>query len=243
MLLASNVYFGHAMRVPERERSDHWWARPRYQLLALACLVAVVAALVVVLAIVGSPRKDTLPYDARYLAIQFLLLIGLGAVVTFLVDLERRTREARDQRRKFEIETVSSMLDQLDQIYAEVKRTRRLVRIDQAHPKLDEARLEERMLLANDEQEEAERLRRRVEALTPRMSGLAPLAPYVRDLDNYLSDLWSDYEKSPTTQEWLMPFIAPRYSGKSNFEKFKSPYDGARSELIRLLAVVSTRSR
>ena len=231
------------MRVVDRKRSADWWTRPGYQLLVLAGVVVVVAALVVALATLGSPRKDTLPYDARYFAIQFLLLTGLGAIVTFLVDLERRTREAREQRRKFEIETVSSLLDQLDQIYSHVKKTRRLLRIDEARAELDDARLLDHMLDVNDEQEEAERLRRRLVALKGQMPRLAAITQHVAAVDTYLSTLWSEYEKLPTPGKWLVPFTASIRSEESTFEKFKCPYSDARSELIGLLGVVSTRAR
>jgi hypothetical protein len=228
--------------MPERNRNN-WWLRPGHQLLALVGVVVVIAALVVAFATLGSPRKDTLAYDARYLAIQFLLLTGLGAIVAFLIDLERRMREAREQRRKFEIETVSSLLDQLDQIYSHVKTTRRLLRIDEARAELDDARLIERMLQVNDQQEEVERLRKRVDALKEQMSDLAQIGSDVERFDNYLSSLWGDYEDSPMPGEWLEPFIATQRSGDSDFEKFKGPYDDARGKLIGLLGVVSTEAR
>lgn len=229
--------------VQERRARSDWWTRPAYQLLALAVVVIVIAGLVVALATFGSPRNDTLEYDARNLAIQFLLLVGLGAVVTYLVDLERRARETREQRRRFEIETISSALDQLNKIFSSVKNSRRMLRVDDARGELDDLHLAKHLLRVNRDQEQAEQLRKRMEALDAQMAGLAAIANDVKALDDYLSDLWGNFEATPTRGPWLVPFIAPADAGHSDFEQFKRPYDTARTDLMRWLGVVSTKAR
>jgi len=226
-----------------KKRRPEWWTGPRNQLLVLVALVVFLAALVIAIVTVGaSPRKDTLGYDARYFAIQFLLLIGLGAIVTFLVDLERRTRETREQRRKFETESVSSMLDELDEIYADVKTIRRILRVDFARRNPDEALLE-RMLALNHSQEEAERLQKRLEALNSQVHGLSGVAPCAERIDTYLSTLWTKFEETPMWGGWLEPFTSKSSSPGSNFDEFKTPYNSARVQLIDLLGSVSTALR
>ena len=176
---------------------DDWWARPRTQLLLLVATVVVLVLTTAVIATQGEPEQNTLEYDARTYAIQFLLLTGLGAVVAFLVDLEKRTCETRQQRRKFETETVSDALEQLDRIYAEVKNVRRMLRVDAALGELDARRLREHMSSLNQDQTSVEQLRKRLEALDSKVPGLAVIVVHLEGFDKYLSRYWDAFEKYP----------------------------------------------
>ena len=148
------------------------------------------------------------------------------------------------QRRTFETETASAMLDQLDEIYANVKNTRRTLRVDRELGELDAARLRDRMLCVNQEQTRAEQLRKRMCALDPQVDGLAAVAAPLEEFDDYLSHYWGKYEKSPASGSWLDPFLESAKDGKSDFkEGLQAHYDEARKLLVRLLGELSTKAR
>jgi hypothetical protein len=241
--VARGRHSGQTGAVTSRTTNKAWWLEPRNQLLLLVSAVIVIAVAVAVIA-QGKPPLNTLEYEARRYAIQFLLLTGLGAVLAFLIDLERRTREARQQRRTFDIETASRMLNELDEIYASVKNTRRMLRVDQAFGELDVARLRERMFGVNQAQTRAERLAKQMIALDPPVVGLAAAAAHVKLCDDYLSRLWDKYEDAPAPGPWLEPFVASHRDPISDFKPtFQKHYNEARKCLAPLLGEVSTKAR
>jgi hypothetical protein len=77
--------------------------------------------------------------DFHRFAIQFLLIVVLGAVVTIVVELAKRRLDFDVRQRDYRIETFSSHLTRLSNLYQAVKRQRRKLKvIDLAEIKYEE---------------------------------------------------------------------------------------------------------
>jgi hypothetical protein len=243
--------------VPKREQSP--W---RVLGVSLA-VVLVLVSIALIVGTVGSPERDTLPYEFRKYVIQFLLITALGAVVAFVIDRMRRReerheddrrkqREAVDRRRQYETDTVRSLLDRLYATYRRVKRSRRLLRlIPLSH--LSKQDYTDAMLKLNDDQEDIEQLWREIEALEPTLPELRTVRPSVEGMETYLKHLWDECEAvaaNPDDEfqavrlETLRRFVA-KLGGeeKSNFPVFHEHYYDARKKLIILLANKQTSAR
>jgi hypothetical protein len=112
---------------------------------------------------VGSPGEGVSSELRKYF-IQFFLVTALGALVGIVVYEYRNRREASARERQRAIDSLASLLRQLDAIYRSVKKTRRLLRLSQprgpSKPAYDEA-----VLKLDEDQQDLEQLARDVEVL------------------------------------------------------------------------------
>jgi hypothetical protein len=207
-----------------------------------------VSVLVVVILLVGIailisisefPGPGSLSLDIRRHLIQFLLVVALGAVATFLVDYLKKRAEQREGDRRYRFDTIKSLLDRLDSIYRRVKHTRQRLGFRPGH----RADNEDEMWNLREEQEDLEQLGNDIETHERAFRGLNAARAQVDAMDAYLSRCWSEYKRdtraestSPTAfGERLTMFVESPKSGDSDFPQFSRSYHEARRVLVELL--------
>jgi DNA repair exonuclease SbcCD ATPase subunit len=232
----------------------------------LAAVVLVLIGSAVIVGTVGSPANDGIAFELRKYLIQFLLIVALGAVVAFVVDgLKRKAEsEERDRQRKAEseerdrqrkarseererqyaIDTLTSLLDRLDEIYREIKRERRQLRVLDMKTMSKQEYVRAGAQLSDDKQE-VEKLWRDIEVLERWLPELEPVRPSVESMEKYLNPLETEWENvgSTTDEDFdaeslghLRAFYVKWSDPESTFGVFREHYRKARSDLMSLLA-------
>jgi hypothetical protein len=187
---------------------------------------------------------DNLPVEVRQPLIQFLLVVALGAVVTFLVDYLRTRAEQRAGDRKYRTDTIRSLLERLDSIYRRVKHTRQRLGIKPGHRPDNE----DEMWRLREEQEDLEQLGKDIEVHETMFEGLDSARSRVEAMDDYLGKCWVEYRTksrgevhgSQTFGPRLSMFVESPKSGNSDFPQFSDGYHKARKILIQLLIPAPT---
>lgn len=221
----------------------------------LAAVVLVLIGSAVIVGTVATPANDTIAFELRKYLIQFLLIVALGAVVAFVVDgLKRkadseereRQRKARskERERQYAIDTLTSLLDRLDEIYRRIKRERRQLRVVdmKTMTRLEYVRAGARL---SDDKQEVEKLWRDIEVLERWLPKLKPVRPSVESMERDLNPLETEWESVGSTADedfdaeslsHLRGFYVKWNDPESTFGVFREHYRKARSDLMRLLA-------
>lgn len=198
---------------------------------------------------VGSPESEGLAFELRKYLIQLLLITALGAVVALLAYEYRAMREASDRGRQYTIDSIASVLGQLDAIYRKVKRTRRLLRLSHSRG-LNRQAYTDAMLELDEEQQDLEQLSGEIAVLVRRLpelgrtsaSDLGVIAEAVESMEGYLRPLWREYEDVAAMsdddfrQADLKKLGAFVLRAGGDFYQFSANYHNARKRLIGLLA-------
>jgi hypothetical protein len=222
-------------------------------------VVVVVIGIALIVGTVGSPADGTIDFELRKYFIQFLLIVALGAVVAYVVDVlkrraddkaeeRRKDREKADRERQYAIDTVTSLLDRLDAIYSAVKRKRRLFRLV-AMQDLTKPDYVNAMSKLSDDKQDLDQLWREIDVLEhwlPELKSVRPsVKSMVKSMERYLGPLEEEWEKvapAPDDEfqaeslEALKRFFSKWSSKESDFKRFRTPYYKARKNLTNLLA-------
>lgn len=209
-------------------------------------VVVLLVGVAILISISEFPGAGSLSLDVRRHLIQFLLVVALGAVATFLVDYLKKRAEQREGDRRHRVDTIKSLLDRLDSIYRRVKHTRQRLGIKPGH----RADNEHEMWNLREEQEDLEQLANDIETHETGFRSLRSARAEVDEMDKYLSRCWSEYKKesraestSPTSfGERLTMFVESPKSGDSDFPRFSRSYHEARRILVRLLVPAPRRA-
>ena len=175
------------------------WRRWRFPI-ASAAIAVFFMALAFLVGTLGSPGEGVSSELRKYF-IQFFLITALGALVGVVVYEYRTRREASDRERQRAIDSVASVLGQLDANYRSVKKTRRLMRLSQPRGTNKQAYFEAALKLDEDQQD-LEQLARDVEVLEgqsrpvepARAERLAATRASIRTMERYLGALWTERE-------------------------------------------------
>jgi hypothetical protein len=234
-------------------------APSRRSLWRVFVICAVTALTFVGLAFIVShwrpPDKDSLDFELRKQLIQFLVIVGLGAIVAFLVEsiriqAEQRAQgrqdeaERRERERQYEIDVASSFLERLDAIYRRVKNSRQLLGFLGPHAEARKVRKE--MWRMRAEMEDLEQLDKDIEVHDKAIRGLVVVRNEVKIMDRYVGERWKEYrsihdvteEESPSFGDKLSSFVADPAQG--DFSTFDSSYHKARRVLVEMLITVSS---
>jgi hypothetical protein len=219
----------------------------RLSLLRVFVICAVTALAFVGLAFLvsqwGSPDKDSVDFELRKQLIQFLVIIALGAIVTFLVEYIRRRAEQRARKRQYEIDVASSFLERLDSIYRRVKNSRQ--RLGFIGPHVEIRKLRKEMWRMRAEMEDLEQLDKDIEVQVEAIRGLVAVRDEVKIMDGYVGERWKEYrknhdvagEESPSFGDKLSSFVAD--SAQGDFSTLGSSYHKARRVLVEMLITMS----
>lgn len=212
--------------------------------LAASGIAVVLVLIAVIVGTVGSAESEGPSFELRKYSIQFLLITALGAVVAALLYEYRKGREESDRERQYTIDSVASVLGQLDAIYRRVKTTRRLLRLSQSSGLSKQAYFDA-MLKLDDDQQDLEQLGREIEVLQERLPDLGQTLAAVKRMERYLGKLWKEHEDvaalsgdefEPADLQRLNAFAARVKTGRSDFHRFNGQYHRSRETLIGLLA-------
>jgi len=199
-------------------------------------------------------------FELRKQLIQFLVIVGLGAIVAFLVESIRRqaeqrvefTRklaERRARERQYVIEVVSSFLERLDSIYRRVKNSRQRLGLLERQAK--SRKVQKEMWRMRAEMEDLEQLDKDIEVQLEAIRGLGDVREEVKYMDGYVGARWKEWwkeyrsihdvigEKSLSFGPKLSDFVADFDSAGADFPKFASSYHKARGILVKMLTAVS----
>lgn len=191
------------------------WRRWRFPI-ASAAIAVFFMAIAFLFGTVGSPGEGVSSELRKYF-IQFFLVTALGALVGVVVYEYRTRREALDRQRQRAIDSVASVLRQLDAIYRSVKKTRRLLRLSQPRGRNSKTRrllrrpmprgpyeqaYVEAVLELDEDQQDLEQLARDVEVLEgqsrsiepARAARLAAIRAAIKAMERYLGALWTERE-------------------------------------------------
>ena len=225
---------GHAVKLTSSSRTVIW----------VGLLVVVVMGAALFIGLVGSPVSGTLEFELLKYFIQFLLIVALGAVVAFTVEIVKARSERRTRNLQYEIDTVTSLLDRLDANYRAVKRRRRLLRVQDLKQMRKPEYVDAISRLSGDK-EEIEKLWRDVEVLEEWMPELGPVRSEIKKMEKYLNALETEWENSGSTRDdafeaesqvALVGFRKKWDVDGSTFIRFRGPYYAARGRLIVQLA-------
>jgi hypothetical protein len=252
------------------------WKRWRFP--AASVGLAVLLIMVAVLFGTVGAQGEGVSSELRKSVIQFLLVTALGALVGINVYEYRSRREAAERERQHDreaaererqhdreaaerenqraLDSVTSVLNELDSKYRSVKKIRRLLRLEQARGPTREA-YDEALLKLDEEQQDLEQLVREVEVLKEQSSNparkahLAATRGAIKGMEDYLGGLWSEAEDVAARSDdqfehvdltRMNAFLARVATGKSDFHEFNGNYRDARRNLIELLAESRDRS-
>ena len=220
-----------------------------WALLVAGVLVGLVAWWV---ATISPPATGTTAFEFRKLLIQFLLIVALGAVVAFFVEIARLRISNNEQERQYSIEEVSAILVQLDTIYRRVKQDRHKMMIASGHD-MDQDWYDGSMVTLREAKQDLEGLWRDVEARSGWL--LVPLTDVeqgIKNMERYFDPIEGEWEAQmgePHQPGGLFDqsrhpkfgqFRARSRSGGSSWPEFRNQYYICRERLIAILAMLRT---
>jgi hypothetical protein len=216
-------------------------------LVSVVVVVVLLVGVAILISVSEFPGAGDLSLDIRRHIIQFLLVVALGAVATFLVDYLKKRAEQREVDRRYRVDTIKFLLERLDSIYRRVKHTRQRLGIKPGHRPDNE----HEMWNLREEQEDLEQLGNDLETHARVFDGLSSARAQVDAMDEYLGRCWSEYKTkagaestSPTSfGERMTRFVESPKSGHSDFPEFSRSYHGARKILVELLAPAPRSAR
>jgi hypothetical protein len=197
---------------------------------------------------IGSPTNGTIEFELRKFGVQFLLIVALGALIALGVDIIKRKFDSDAHRLQYEIETLTSLLARLDEVYREVKRERRLLGATQ----LSKVKYEDYtaiMLRLSDRKNDIERIWRDMEAQQNWIPDLAKIRPFAYKMEEYLGKLekeWEDVASLPELNfkieqlKELLRFRAKAGDSAFDFYGLRTPYYEARKALIESISTKRT---
>jgi hypothetical protein len=173
--------------------------RPQYGF--VITVVAVGVAFFVAAVILGTnfaPTNGTIEFELLKLIIQFLLIVALGAVVAVGVETVKRRMDSEASQRQYEVDTLTSLLAQLDEIYREVRRERRSLglQIPMTYKYYNKA-----MRHLNDRKQDIEHLwRDEMQVFEKWLPAIQGIWRRVKEMEDYLGrmeDEWKDVARAP----------------------------------------------
>lgn len=189
-------------------------------------------------------------FELRKLAIQFLLIVALGAVIAFQVDGAKRRIELAARKHQYEVDNLTSIIARLDRQYRAVKRERRSLRLVQDAEKTYEA-CRVAMVRLDETKEDIEALAAEMDyfqSSTP--AEMKKVHALIERMENYLKPLekeWAIAVATPpqsfniTDHDTIARFRNEASTGKSSFPHgFRQPYLDARAILLQALTSMQT---
>jgi hypothetical protein len=233
-----------------RRRPDEgFMMKPQHRFIITVIAVGVAFLLAaVIIGTIFAPTNGTIEFELLKLIIQFLLIIALGAVVAVGVEVVKRRLESEASQRQYEVDTLTSLLAQLDELYREVRRERRSLglQIPMSYKKYNKG-----MRRLNDRKQGLEHLwRDEMQVLENWLPAIHGTWSYVKEMEDYLGrmeDEWKAVARAPNERlnaplTELSAFLATGRSD-SNFADFRGPYLTARRVLVESLSVQRTGKR
>jgi hypothetical protein len=208
---------------------------------ALACLATAVV-IGVIFTFVMPADNGTIGFELIKFFIQFLLIVALGAFVAVSVETFKRRLDSEDRRRQYEIDTLTSLLDRLDNLYQAVKRERHALSVIQ-FSQLTYEDYTARMSLLREIKQDAEKIWREMKGLEW-IPGLERVWVEIQKMENRLDPAESEWESIARGGD-ADAAVGPHFKVEQLRElgRFRSgenylgtPYYKARTMLIELLA-------
>jgi hypothetical protein len=222
-------------------RTDGREAQPKLkrrsqQRLVLYTATAVAVICLVLAAVLG--RVFGMTTDLQRFAIQFLLIVVLGAAVTIVVEFAKRRLDFDVRQREYRIETFSSHLTRLSNLYQAVKEQRRKLKV------IDPAEIEyekytQLMEDLRDLKQDAEQIWRDMEitkAWIPELDDVRELVEHMEKSFTKVDDEWEFVAKAPTARFNTEKLSALRLFLTESWPDLHCDYYKARKRLIILLS-------
>ena len=159
-------------------------------------------------------------------------------------EAEKHSREREDAERQYQIDVLGSFHGRLQEVYREIKRQRRLLRVAST-PDIPRADYLRAMAEVSDQKQESEQLWNDMNAIADRLPELTTVSVKVEAMEHYLNGVETEWEGTGaipddvlkrTDLEALERFIAKQPTGKSDFGRFRAPYYEASNALIEASA-------
>jgi hypothetical protein len=179
--------------------------------------------------------------------LQYLYVVGFAAPLAAVTELVMRRGEQRQALRERFNATLDELRHRTDLAYTEVKKIRRLARLQLPDRLVGEEldRMQKALMAQQFEFEAAHEDASDLERYLPRraLSAFTRLKTALKGLDSYLSNIWGEYElafrerRTPTASSGaIRGFLLEHDDPGATFDQFKCDYNTARAATLELKA-------